>query len=160
MQRRQPRSTRTHPLFPYRTLFRSYVYIARAGTLSPPLTGVRDYMSAYPYNCFEQSTSRAIALGDLGRWQALAGAMPTYLDDDGLLRYWPNERMEGSIELTAYVLSVTAANGFAIPEASKEKMVKALQAVVEGRLTRKGYGPWDIRPVRIAALAALARNKA
>src|SRR3546814_16918845 len=68
--------------------------------------------------------------------------------------------MEGSIELTAYVLSVTAANGFAIPEASKEKMVKALQAVVEGRLTRKGYGPWDIRPVRIAALAALARNKA
>src|SRR3546814_7834922 len=89
-----------------------------------------------------------------------AGAMPTYLDDDGLLRYWPNERMEGSIELTAYVLSVTAANGFAIPEASKEKMVKALQAVVEGRLTRKGYGPWDIRPVRIAALAALARNKA
>src|SRR3546814_20506406 len=74
-----------------------------------------------------------------------AGAMPTYLDDDGLLRYWPNERMEGSIELTAYVLSVTAANGFAIPEASKEKMVKALQAVVEGRLTRKGYGPWDIR---------------
>src|SRR3546814_15774114 len=39
-------------------------------------------------------------------------------------------------------------------------MVKALQAVVEGRLTRKGYGPWDIRPVRIAALAALARNKA
>src|SRR3546814_5183366 len=85
---------------------------------------------------------------------------PTYLDDDGLLRYWPNERMTGSIELTAYVLSVTAANGFAIPEASKEQMVKALQAVVEGRLTRKGYGPWDFRPVRIAALAALARNKA
>src|SRR3546814_19122126 len=91
-------------------------------------------MSAYPYTCFEQQTSRAVALGDVGRWQALAGAMPTYLDDDGLLRYWPNERMTGSIELTAYVLSVTAANGFAIPEASKEKMVKALQAVVEGRL--------------------------
>src|SRR3546814_6850867 len=86
--------------------------------------------------------------------------MPTYLDDDGLLRYWPNERMTGSIELTAYVMSVTTANGFAIPEASKAKMVNALQAVVEGRLTRKGYGPWDIRPVRIAALAALARNKA
>lgn len=137
-----------------------YVDIALAGTLAPPLSGVRDYMAIYPYNCFEQSTSRAIALGDLGRWQALAEAMPTYLDSDGLLRYWPNERMEGSIELTAYVLAVTAANGYAIPEASKAKMVKALQAVVEGRLTRKGYGPWDIRPVRIAALAALARNNA
>ena len=137
-----------------------YVDVALAGTLAPPLSGVRDYMAAYPYTCFEQSTSRAIALGDLGRWQALAEAMPTYLDSDGLLRYWPNERLEGSIELTAYVLSITAANGYAIPEASKARMVAALQAVVEGRLTRRGYGPWDIRPVRIAALAALARNNA
>ncbi len=137
-----------------------YVDVALAGTLAPPLSGVRDYMAIYPYNCFEQSTSRAIALGDVGRWQALAEAMPTYLDDDGLLRYWPNERLEGSAELTAYVMAVTAANGFAIPEASKARMVKALQAIVEGRLTRKGYGPYDIRPVRIAALAALARNNA
>jgi uncharacterized protein YfaS (alpha-2-macroglobulin family) len=136
------------------------VDIALAGTLAPPLAGVRDYMAIYPYDCFEQSTSRAVALGDLGRWQALAGAMPTYLDDDGLLRYWPSSRLEGSPELTAYVLAITAANGFAIPEASKTKMVKALQAVVEGRLTRKGYGPYDIRPVRVAALAALARNNA
>jgi len=136
------------------------VDIALAGTLAPPLAGVRDYMAIYPYDCFEQSTSRAVALGDLGRWQALAGAMPTYLDDDGLLRYWPSSRLEGSPELTAYVLAITAANGFAIPEASKTKMVKALQAVVEGRLARKGYGPYDIRPVRVAALAALARNNA
>ncbi len=137
-----------------------YVDVALAGTLAPPLSGVRDYMAIYPYNCFEQSTSRAIALGDVARWQALAGAMPTYLDDDGLLRYWPNDRMEGSPELTAYVLAITAANGFAIPEASKARMVKALQAIVEGRLTRKGYGPYDLRPIRIAALAALARNNA
>ncbi|WP_422059149.1 alpha-2-macroglobulin family protein [Sphingopyxis sp.] len=137
-----------------------YVDVALAGTLAPPLSGVRDYMAIYPYNCFEQQTSRAIALGDVGRWQALAGAMPTYLDSDGLLRYWPNDRMEGSPELTAYVMAVTAANGFAVPDASKAKMVKALQAVVEGRLTRKGYGPYDLRPIRIAALAALARNNA
>ncbi|MBN8846166.1 MAG: alpha-2-macroglobulin [Sphingomonadales bacterium] len=137
-----------------------YVDVALAGTLAPPLSGVRDYMAIYPYNCFEQQTSRAIALGDVGRWQALAGSMPTYLDKDGLLRYWPNDRMEGSPELTAYVMAVTAANGFAVPDASKAKMIKALQAVVEGRLSRKGYGPYDIRPVRIAALAALARNNA
>ena len=137
-----------------------YVDIALSDTLAPPLAGVRAYMTAYPYDCFEQATSRAIALGDLGKWQALAGAMPTYLDDDGLLRYWPSERLQGSPELTAYILAITAANGFAIPEAPKAKMIAALQALVEGRLTRKGYGPYDIRPVRIAALAALARNKA
>ncbi|MBL0769227.1 alpha-2-macroglobulin [Sphingopyxis sp. DHUNG17] len=137
-----------------------HVDIALAGTLAPPLAGVRDYMAAYPYTCFEQTTSRAIALGDVGRWQTLAEAMPTYLDRDGLLRYWPNERLDGSAELTAYVMAVTAANGFAVPEASKDKMVKALQAIVEGRLSRRGYGPYDVRPVRVAALAALARNKA
>ncbi|MDZ3830771.1 MAG: MG2 domain-containing protein [Sphingopyxis sp.] len=137
-----------------------YVDVALAGTLAPPLAGVRDYMAIYPYSCFEQKSSQAIALGDLGRWQALAGAMPTYLDNDGLLRYWPNERLDGSIELTAYIMAITAANGFALPEAPKQRMVKALQAVVDGRLTRRGYGPYDIRPVRVAALAALARNNA
>lgn len=137
-----------------------YVDVSLAGTLAPPLAGVRDYMAIYPYDCFEQATSRAVALGDLERWQALAGALPTYLDKDGLLRYWPSERLDGSPELTAYVLAITAANGFALPDEAKAKMVKALQAVVEGRLTRKGYGPYDVRPVRIAALAALARNKA
>lgn len=137
-----------------------YVDVALAGTLAPPLAGVRDYMAAYPYNCFEQATSRAVALGDVGRWQALAGAIPTYLDEDGLLRYWPSDRLQGSPELTAYVLAVTAANGFAIPDMPKQKMVKALQAVVDGRLTRRGYGPYDLRPVRVAALAALARNNA
>ena len=137
-----------------------YVDVALSDTLAPPLAGVRDYMALYPYDCFEQQTSRAVALGDFGRWQALAGAIPVYLDDDGLLRYWPSERIEGSPELTAYVLAVTAANGFAIPEASKARMIAALEAVVEGRLDRRGYGPYDIRPVRIAALAALARNKA
>src|SRR3546814_11869993 len=39
-------------------------------------------------------------------------------------------------------------------------MIAALQALVEGRLDRKGYGPYDIRLVRVAALAALARNQA
>src|SRR3546814_7100232 len=100
-------------------------------------------MAAYPYDCVEQATSRAVALGDLGRWQALAGAMPTYLDDDGLLRYWPSERLQGSPELTAYVLAITAANGFAIPEAPRAKMVAALQALVEGdrKSTRLNSSP-------------------
>ena len=49
---------------------------------------------------------------------------------------------------------------FSIQDEIALEVVKALQAVVEGRLTRKGYGPYDIRPVRVAALAALARNGA
>ena len=39
-------------------------------------------------------------------------------------------------------------------------MVEAMKAVVEGRLKREAQGPSDVRLLRIAALAALARNGA
>ncbi len=135
-----------------------YVDVKLSDSLAPPLAGVRAYMTAYPYNCFEQQLSRAVALGDAGLWGGLAGAIPTYMDNDGLLRYFPIERMQGSEALTAYALSMTAEAGFAVPEAAKARMVEALKAVVEGRLKRDGYGPTDQRLLKVAALAALARN--
>ena len=70
-----------------------------------------DYMTAYPYNCFEQRLSRIVALGDVGGWTRLAGEIPTYQASDGLLRYFPQDSMSGSEALTAYVLSLTAEAG-------------------------------------------------
>ena len=137
-----------------------YVDVKLSDSLAPPLAGVRAYMNAYPYNCFEQQLSRAVALGDPGMWGALAGAIPTYMDSDGLLRYFPMAQMQGSEALTAYALSMTAEAGFAVPEAAKGRMVEAMKAVVEGRLKRDGYGPTDQRLLKVAALAALARNGA
>ena len=145
---------------PAGALGEGYVDVKLSDTLAPPLAGVRAYMTAYPYNCFEQQLSRAAALGDGGLWGALAGAIPTYLDGDGLLKYWPIDRMQGSEALTAYAMSMTAEAGFAVPDASKTKMVEALKAVVEGRLKRDAYGPTDQRLLKVAALAALARNGA
>ncbi|CAN5405002.1 MG2 domain-containing protein [soil metagenome] len=137
-----------------------FVDVRLSATLAPPLSGVRAYMLAYPFNCFEQQLSRAIALGDAGSWGALAGSIPTYLDGNGLLRYFPSDRLSGSPELTAYVLSSTAAAGFPVPEAAKARMVEALKAVVEGRLERDAQGPADMRVLKVAALAALARTGA
>ena len=137
-----------------------YVDVKLSDSLAPPLAGVRAYMTAYPYNCFEQQLSRAVALGDAGLWGSLAGAIPTYLDGDGLLRYFPMAQMQGSEALTAYALSMTAEAGFAVPEAAKGRMIEAMKAVVEGRLKRDGYGPADQRLLKVAALAALARNGA
>jgi hypothetical protein len=136
------------------------VEIRLSDSLAPPLDGVRAYMTAYPYNCFEQQLSRAVVLGDSGAWTALAAAIPSYLDGEGLLRYFPSERMEGSPELTAYALSMTAAAGFAIPAEPRARMIGAMQAVVEGRLAKDRAGPADERLLRVAALAALARNGA
>ncbi len=137
----------------------SYVDVKLSDSLAPPLAGVRAYMTAYPYNCFEQQLSRAVVLGDAGAWGTLAGALPTYQDGDGLIRYFPGE-WPGSEALTAYALSMTAEAGFAMPEAAKGRAVEALKAVIEGRLKRDAYGPVDNRLLKVAALAALARNGA
>ena len=71
-------------------LGRGVVDVQLTDTLAPPLAGVRRFMAFYPYDCFEQRLSRAVALGDLGAWQALVGDLPTYQASDGLLRYWPH----------------------------------------------------------------------
>jgi uncharacterized protein YfaS (alpha-2-macroglobulin family) len=136
-----------------------FVTVSLADTLAPSLDGVRAYMSDYPYQCFEQRTSRAVALGDTGMWNALAGEIPAYQDGDGLLRYFPSETLQGSDVLTAYVMSISAEAGLTIPDASRTRLIEALKAVVEGRITRNRYGG-DDRLVKLAALAALARNGA
>jgi uncharacterized protein YfaS (alpha-2-macroglobulin family) len=133
------------------------VDVALTDTLAPPLDGVRRYMGNYPYGCFEQRLSKAVALGDTGAWTALAGEMPTYLDGDGLLRYFPGD-YPGSEALTAYVLSLTAEAGLPVPEGPKARMVEALKAVIDGRLRHEDYG--DVRLRKLAAFAALARQGA
>ena len=134
---------------------RGVVDIKLDDSLAPPLEGVRAYMMAYPYNCFEQRLSRIVALGDTAGWAALAGEIPTYQADDGLLRYWPVATMRGSESLTAYVLSLTGEAGLPIPEASKTKMVEAMKAVLDGRLRHEEYG--DYRLQKLGAFTALAR---
>jgi hypothetical protein len=134
---------------------RGSVDVTLADTLSPPLTGVAAYMSAYPYQCFEQQMSRAVALGDTASWNRLAGEIPTYQSDDGLLRYWPSGTLDGSETLTSYVLSLTSEAGLAIPAGPRARMIEGLKAVLDGRVRHEDYG--DVRLRRIAALAALAR---
>ncbi|NYD88649.1 alpha-2-macroglobulin family protein [Sphingomonas melonis] len=134
---------------------RGSVDIQLTDTLAPPLTGVRRYMTDYPYNCFEQQLSRIVALGDTRGWTTLAGAIPTYQASDGLLRYWPSESLDGSEALTAYVLSLTSEAGLPLPAAPRARMIEGLKAVLDGRVRRESYG--DPRQQRVVAFAALAR---
>jgi alpha-2-macroglobulin len=137
-----------------------YVDVKLSDTLAPPLAGVRDYMTAYPYSCFEQQTSRFVTLDDVASWDALAAAIPAYMDNDGLLRYWADSSMKGSPALTAYVLSITAEAGFIIPEKSKERMLAAMKSVLNGRLRRDYSWASNDQYLRLSALAAMARNSA
>jgi alpha-2-macroglobulin len=121
---------------------------------------VRAYMLAYPFGCFEQRTSKAVSLDDRAEWGTQMADLPTYTDDKGLLRYWPNTNESGSIALTAYVMSITAEAGFPWPAEAKAKILDTLKGVVDGRITEEGNSPGDTRLMRLAALAALARNGA
>jgi uncharacterized protein YfaS (alpha-2-macroglobulin family) len=134
---------------------RGMVDIRLDDTLAPPLQGVRDYMTGYPYNCFEQRLSRIVALGDTAGWTRLAAEIPTYQASDGLLRYWPSDSLNGSEALTAYVLSLTADAGLPIPDGPRTRMIQGMRDVLDGRLRHEDYG--DVRLQRLAAFAALAR---
>jgi uncharacterized protein YfaS (alpha-2-macroglobulin family) len=127
--------------------------------LGDALPGVREYMAAYPYNCFEQRASQAVALRSPEAWDALMATLPTYLDRDGLVKYFPLLN-EGSEVLTAYVLSVADAAGYAIPKPAQQRMRDGLHNFVQGRVVRKGELPAaDLSIRKLAALAALARSE-
>ncbi|MCA1481656.1 hypothetical protein, partial [Bradyrhizobium sp. NBAIM08] len=120
---------------------------------------VRDYMAAYPYSCFEQRTSKSVALGDAAMWRGVAATLPAHLDGDGMLKYFPTMR-QGDDALTAYVLSVTAEAGYEIPDEGRERMEGALVAFVEGRVTRgSNLRTGELAVRKLSALEALSRRQ-
>jgi uncharacterized protein YfaS (alpha-2-macroglobulin family) len=127
--------------------------------LGDGLDGVREYMSFYRFNCLEQNLSRAIALRDSGLWSAWMDSLPTYMDRDGLLRYFASELLPGEDTLTAYVLAIAHEAGWEIPESSLSRMLSGLAGFVEGRITRNSALPTaDLTLRKLAAINALARH--
>ncbi len=137
---------------------RGGVNVRMQGKLAGDLPGVREYLSWYPYSCFEQMTSIAIGLRDQQRWDAAMRTLPDYLDRDGLVKFWPILR-EGDDSLTAYVLSIGDEAGWEIPEDARRRMEQALIGFVEGRVIRYSALPTaDLTIRKIAALEALSRR--
>ncbi|MGH8328598.1 MAG: alpha-2-macroglobulin family protein, partial [Steroidobacteraceae bacterium] len=122
------------------------------------LDGVREYMQRYPYSCLEQRVSQAIALESRGRWRVVMAALPAYMDDDGLLKYFPIDPLPGDDGLTAYVLSIAAEAGWPIDPGSRGRMLQALTAFVAGRIVRYSALPTaDLSLRKLQAIDALAR---
>ena len=146
--------------------------VARGGLLvavQPKITGalpgMRRYFETYPFTCLEQKTSKSVGLNDAAMWAAVANALPTYLDSDGLAGYFPPREQDpphGSDRLTAYVLAATHEAGFELPAAARDAMLAGLTAFVEGRLERTFWSPAaargnDLAVRKLAAIEALAR---
>jgi uncharacterized protein YfaS (alpha-2-macroglobulin family) len=137
---------------------RGGVKVRMQAKLAGDLPGVDEYLSRYPYSCFEQQASVAVGLRNRLAWNALMSVLPEYLDRDGMVKYWPLLRL-GSDALTAYVLSVADEAGWEIPDDSRRRMEAALVGFVEGRLVRDSdLQTADLTIRKVAALEALSRR--
>jgi hypothetical protein len=137
---------------------RGGVQVSLRPRLADGLEGVAEYMKLYPYSCLEQLVSRAVALRDHGHWADLMKALPSFLDSQGLARYFPVPHLDGSDTLTAYVLSIAHEAGWTVPEEERKRMLEALVGFAEGRINRWSRLPTaDLAVRKVAALAAVAR---
>ncbi|HYK92385.1 MAG TPA: MG2 domain-containing protein [Acidobacteriota bacterium] len=122
------------------------------------LTGVADYMKIYPYICLEQLVSKAVALRDMALWGRVMSQLPSYLDGDGLAKYFPSMRL-GSDVLTSYVVSIASEAGWEIPAEAKQRMLAGLRGFVEGRVVRWSSLPTaDVGIRKLSAVEALSRE--
>ncbi|MEI6415244.1 MAG: alpha-2-macroglobulin family protein, partial [Pseudomonadota bacterium] len=127
--------------------------------LGDGLGGMTEYMQRYPYGCLEQRASKAIALRDRGQWDGLMNQLPTYQDAQGLFRYFPTDRLEGSEVLTSYLLAIAAEAEWPLPDATRDKALNGLKAFATGQLkaARAAAAQWpDLTLRRLAAMAALS----
>ncbi|MDO9224525.1 MAG: MG2 domain-containing protein [Pseudomonadota bacterium] len=134
-----------------------------AASLLDGQTQLRTYMRGYPYTCLEQKVSKAVATRDNAAWRALLADLPTYQAQDGqmsgLLNFFPGAG-EGSVALTAYVLSIADEAGWQLPVEARARMENALADYLAGKLEirRADWEDASAGPVsRLAALEALSR---
>jgi uncharacterized protein YfaS (alpha-2-macroglobulin family) len=128
--------------------------------LAGALPGVRAWLSQYPFDCLEQRVSIVVGLKDRAGWDALMAQLPAYLDDDGLLRFWPF-LTQGDDFLTAYIASVADEAGLPLPEDAEKRMDAGMIGFVEGRITRHSALPTaDLTLRKLTVLEALSRRKA
>jgi uncharacterized protein YfaS (alpha-2-macroglobulin family) len=138
----------------------AHVEIALQARLAQPMPGVTQWMLRYPFNCIEQRTSIALAMHNKDGLQAVFTDLPKYLDDDGMVNYFPTSeysRRGGSDVLTAYLLNISKAYGVSLPNAEQARMLAALSRFARGQLQRSSWAPRDDSMARrLAAIAALS----
>jgi uncharacterized protein YfaS (alpha-2-macroglobulin family) len=126
--------------------------------LADSLNGVNEYMKGYPYGCMEQKVSIAVSLRDEKLWRKLMEQIPSYLDADGLVKYFPAMRL-GDDTLTSYILAIGHEAGWSIPPEIRGKMEEGLRKFIEGRILRGSPLPTvDLSIRKLCAMEALSRT--
>jgi uncharacterized protein YfaS (alpha-2-macroglobulin family) len=126
--------------------------------ISEGLNGVVDYMKGYPYTCMEQKISMAVALRNESLWKRSIAELPSHLDADGLVKYFPT-CLYGSPVLTSYIIAIGDEAGWGIPDEIAQHMEEGLRRFVEGSIAR--YAPFataDLSLQKLSAIEALSRR--
>lgn len=137
-------------------------------TLTPSIAvlpaGVTQYFEQYPFTCLEQQVSKAIGLKNQNLWKGIADRLPSYLDSNGLLSYFPSGSgsSQGDAVLTAYVLNMALLGdrlyGFKLSAETIQSLKRGLTAYVEGRVAHNAWSPReDSLQRKLQALEALTR---
>lgn len=127
-----------------------------SSSLVSQLSNSQEHMRDYPYSCLEQKVSVAVSLNDQTRWSRVADSLANYLDGNGLVKYFPDERW-GYDVLTSYLLSVSARNRFEISPQVKARMVDGLNAWLKGKVSHPEIWSRPDRPLRqVSAVLAIS----
>ncbi|AAN49385.1 alpha-2-macroglobulin family protein [Leptospira interrogans] len=115
----------------------------------------KEYMNRYPYSCLEQKLSKAISSEK--DWDQIMNQLNTYLDGDGLLKFFPMS-LYGSEILTSYVLILSSESDKKIPEEIRNTLLEALNRYTNGLIYRNSYiSNTDFLLKKIIVLDALSR---
>ncbi|GBF48695.1 alpha-2-macroglobulin family protein [Leptospira ryugenii] len=112
-------------------------------SVSPTLFGnfktVESYFQTYPYHCLEQRISQAIGLKDKNRWSSIDDELSSYLDENGLAKFFPSMN-HGSELLTAYVLTSAKLAGYEWKPEVSQRMLEGLNGYLGGYVPGE---PWS-----------------
>ena len=140
-------------------LDRGGVNVSFRPRIADGLSGVVQYMQDYPYTCMEQKISRSIALRDKKLWDKNMDELPSYMDSNGLVKYFPSPFTRGSDTLTAYILSIADEAGWKIPRRLQSGMENGLKKFIRGSIFRRMFLPVaDLSLRKLTAMEALSRS--
>ncbi len=140
---------------------RSSILIDAATSLGDSNSGLKEFWKNYLYSCLEQQVSRAVSLNDKALWKKIDEKLGAYMDERGLLKFFPSGGSnDGSVALTAYVVSVAHEAGFEIGEDHEGRLLEALANYSEGRLKEgQNSGRADEVIKKISVFEALSRHR-
>ncbi|MDA8082393.1 MAG: MG2 domain-containing protein [Nitrospiraceae bacterium] len=134
------------------------LHITLRPKIAESLGGVTTYMRQYPFTCMEQKVSRAVSLRDESLWKQIVAELPSYMDSDGLVKFFPLMTY-GSDALTSYILSIADEAGWTIPDPVRTNMENGLKGFIEGKVVRySSLATADLSIRKLAAVEALSRT--